>query len=81
MVEKKTGSQSVNLIPKFNFFLPHLLVKKTKFSNSVINNQYFCTTKIHGFFTGNFGQKNPHMVFCPHVQLDQNVILDKLIWT
>jgi len=26
-------------------------------------------------------KKNPHMVFLPHVQLDQNAILDNSIWT
>jgi hypothetical protein len=80
MAEKKTRSQNVNLIPKYlSIFLLDLLVKQTKFSNIVINNQYFCIARNHVFFTKNFSKKNPHMVFCPPVQLDQNVILDNSI--
>jgi hypothetical protein len=38
--------------------------------------------EITAFLTGNFGKKTPaHMIFFPHVQLDQNAILDKLFWT
>jgi hypothetical protein len=33
------------------------------------------------FLTKNFGQKNPIWFFNLHVQLDQNAILNKLIWT
>jgi hypothetical protein len=34
------------------------------------------------FFTMNLNKKTPHMGFLPHVQLDQNVILNKsfYIW-
>jgi hypothetical protein len=32
------------------------------------------------FYTWNFGHNPSPWFFCPHVQLDQSVILDKLIW-
>jgi hypothetical protein len=38
------------------------------------------TTRNHNFLTKNFSKKNPIWFFCLHVQLDQNVILDKSIW-
>ncbi len=38
--------------------------------------------EIMTFLTGNFDKKNPPIwLFCPQVQLDQNAILDKSIWT
>jgi hypothetical protein len=37
--------------------------------------------EIMAFLIENFGKKNPPMVFCPHVQLDQSVILDLTILT
>jgi hypothetical protein len=38
--------------------------------------------EIIAFLTGNFGKKKtPIWFFCPHVQLDQNAIMDKLFWT
>jgi hypothetical protein len=37
--------------------------------------------EITAFLIENFGKKTLPVIFCPHIQLDQNAILDKLIWT
>ncbi len=60
----------------YNFFIKLEHFKK--------NNHLILPTlqKIMVLFIKNFGQKTPPYGFLPHVQLDQNVILDKLfrIW-
>jgi hypothetical protein len=44
---------------------------------------FFCSLQeIMTFLIGNFNKKKPLIrFFCPHVQLDQNAILDKSFWT
>jgi hypothetical protein len=45
----------------------------------IIRNRHY--KKSWPFWSKNLVKKIPHMIFLPHVQLDQSAILDKLFWT
>ncbi len=59
-------------------FIQKSLERKLQILNFTI---YLHYKKSRFFLLKVLVRKTPHMVFCPHVQLDQSAILDKSIWT